>query len=643
MAYWSNSEGGNWSVLSNWLFSTPPGSGDLVVFVSGPLTAPSVIDPAYANSVLGPITLQPGVILDVQKSVSTPALTYASADGSGQDGGLIEVGNGAVLTLESDLVNQGIYIQGDGIGTEGTFVVAGSVQGGGQLTLDGVDFSTTVGIDDTTGQFVTLQLQNGATYTAAAGTFFDAGTIDLAGNAEANFAALTAGELANPYGSFVGQVVTMIGSNNELVLPNTPDGRSLAITGFGISDRIEIAGLSVASASYSNGALSFYAAGGGLLATLTNVSLQVGLPSSLDASHFSIGSDSTGSYVLFASCFVPGTRILTPGGEVPVERLREGDLVMTRTAQGLVPARASWIGRRRIDLRSHPYPWMVAPIRILRSAFADNVPHRDLVLSPDHCIAVDGRLVPAKMLVNNATILREEPAAVLYLHVECETHSLILAEGLAVESYLDTGNRAMFENAGMGLLLHPDFAVNRASRSWDQACAPLAVDPAVVQPMWQRLADRARDLGLLAPAPVATTEEAELCVIADGCRLCPVAVRDGRHVFLLPSTVSAVTLQSRTARPAGEQPWSGDERRLGVAVRQILLRGAGEVQVLAADDAALRRGWWPAESDGTTSWRWTDGAGVVTLDFPVRMIEVELAMTARYPLLASGAGWLRAA
>ncbi len=31
----------------------------------------------------------------------------------------------------------------------------------------------------------------------------------------------------------------------------------------------------------------------------------------------------------------------------------------------------------------------MAPIRVERDAFADNVPHRDLLLSPDHAVFVE--------------------------------------------------------------------------------------------------------------------------------------------------------------------------------------------------------------------------------------------------------------
>jgi hypothetical protein len=37
---------------------------------------------------------------------------------------------------------------------------------------------------------------------------------------------------------------------------------------------------------------------------------------------------------------------------------------------------------------------------------------------------------------------------VTYFHVELPRHDVVLAEGAAAESYLDTGNRSAFANAG---------------------------------------------------------------------------------------------------------------------------------------------------------------------------------------------------
>ena len=87
---------------------------------------------------------------------------------------------------------------------------------------------------------------------------------------------------------------------------------------------------------------------------------------------------------------------------------------------------------------------MVAPIRIQRDAFADGMPHRDLVVSPDHAIFVDGKLICARQLVNGTTIRQElDWTAVDYYHVELDQHAILLAEGLPAESYLDTGNQRL--------------------------------------------------------------------------------------------------------------------------------------------------------------------------------------------------------
>jgi hypothetical protein len=73
------------------------------------------------------------------------------------------------------------------------------------------------------------------------------------------------------------------------------------------------------------------------------------------------------------------------------------------------------------------------------------VPHRDLLVMPEHCILVQGRLIPARMLVKGRSILIDrDVVSYQYFHAELETHGILLAEGLTAESYLDTGNRAIF-------------------------------------------------------------------------------------------------------------------------------------------------------------------------------------------------------
>ena len=171
-------------------------------------------------------------------------------------------------------------------------------------------------------------------------------------------------------------------------------------------------------------------------------------------------------------------------GRHPVEQLAEGQHVAVLRDGEIAFTPITWIGERRINLTAHPQPQTAAPVRILAGAIGENLPERDLVLSPDHCLFLDGKLIPAKALINGMTIvqLRSQPS-VHYFHVEVDPHAVLLAEGLPVESYLDTGNRAYFENAGAALVLHPEFTINAGLKAWEtHACAPLTVQPEAVRP-----------------------------------------------------------------------------------------------------------------------------------------------------------------
>jgi hypothetical protein len=146
----------------------------------------------------------------------------------------------------------------------------------------------------------------------------------------------------------------------------------------------------------------------------------------------------------FVFCFLAGTMIATPAGETPVESLAIGDLVLT--ADGRV-APVRWVGVQTVvsvfadRLRSFP-------IHITAGAFGDGLPARDLLVSPDHALMLDGVLVQAGALVNGTTIVREAamPERFTYFHVELKDHALILAEGVPAETFLDTVTRRRFDN-----------------------------------------------------------------------------------------------------------------------------------------------------------------------------------------------------
>ncbi len=169
------------------------------------------------------------------------------------------------------------------------------------------------------------------------------------------------------------------------------------------------------------------------------------------------------------ACFAQGTRIATIDGPIPVEALRPG---LTALLADGSTAPIIWIGQRAVDCARHPDPGSVHPIRVARGAFASGVPSRDLYLSPDHAILDDGVLIPIRHLVNGTTIRPVATDHVRYFHVELPQHAALLAEGLAAESYLDTGDRASFSNGGPVTALHPLYGRFRRDA---EGFAPLVV------------------------------------------------------------------------------------------------------------------------------------------------------------------------
>lgn len=135
-------------------------------------------------------------------------------------------------------------------------------------------------------------------------------------------------------------------------------------------------------------------------------------------------------------CFVAGTLIRTPDGDVPVETLIPGDLVET-VDEGAQPLR--WIGMRQVKGVGK-----LAPVRFEAGALGE---HRELLLSPQHRVMIRDTyaelmfgetevLVAAKDLVNDSTIRRQECDAVTYVHILFDRHQVVFSEELATESFL---------------------------------------------------------------------------------------------------------------------------------------------------------------------------------------------------------------
>ena len=350
----------------------------------------------------------------------------------------------------------------------------------------------------------------------------------------------------------------------------------------------------------------------------------------LQASDFSFGS----------ACYASGTCILTDRGEVAVEHLRAGDHVTTMSGASR-PIR--WIGYRRIDFSRHPDPRQVWPVRVAASAFDENLPRRDLWLSPDHAVYMRGALIPIKLLVNGSTIRQIQMNAVTYYHVELSRHDILLAEGLPAESYLDTGNRFMFENGGTSLLLHPHLGnENDQARRDAEFCVPFVSDAERVEPLWRSLAARAEKLGF-PPRVLAVTDDPMLCIRIEGRDFKPVHHLANRYQFVLPRSRNNARLVSRSTVPSDMRPWVDDVRNLGVAIRRIIVWRGAQCSEIALDDPRLVDGWWAIERDNATMWRWTDGNAALPIEGDRLMVEIVVSGTVPYSITEHCAKETRAA
>lgn len=336
------------------------------------------------------------------------------------------------------------------------------------------------------------------------------------------------------------------------------------------------------------------------------------------------------------TCFLPGAMIATPEGERAVEALQAGDAVLAVEHGRQVIRRLIWTGNQPIVVPDDRSAAELLPVRIRRHALAEDVPHTDLLVTPEHGLLMDGRLVPARMLVNGRSILIEtEMRRYTAHHVETEPHAIIIANGLLTESYLDAGARS--RRSGVVVRL----PTTGESQMGDPP-AQLEVSRDVVEPLWQAIADRAERLGMPATLTAATlTDDPNLRLVNEnGCEILPLCVHDGRAIFLVPGTLGAAWLRSRSARPCDViGPFVDDRRELGLLV--------GEVAVWQLESRRLLRhhlaiktlsGWHAPEA---AHCRWTDGNALLPLapdpEAATLLVEVQILGGGPYLVAEFGA------
>jgi autotransporter passenger strand-loop-strand repeat protein len=358
-----------------------------------------------------------------------------------------------------------------------TGVASGTTVSGGELTVASggvvVDTKVVAGA---------AMIASGAAAVASGGrdvgvTLVSSGTETVYATGVADDTVVSNGgtQIVSSGGSAVGATVSGFGTQN--VLSGGTDSYTVVI-----SDGTQQVFGSAAYTSITSGGVGYVQSGGtSISATITSQGQQIiygggtASAATVSANGFEVvfsgqtvstivgsgGSEQVGAgraSALYADVLSGGyltVVIRTPSTDTPVEQLRPGDLLVTATGQRRP---IIWIGQRQVDCRRHPDPAAVWPVLIAAGAFADGIPARDLLLSPDHAVFADDVLIPIRQLINATSIRQIETPSIRYFHVELSTHDVILAAGLPTESYLDTGNRAAFGNASVAMQRHPDFA-----------------------------------------------------------------------------------------------------------------------------------------------------------------------------------------
>jgi hypothetical protein len=435
------------------------GSGGAVGIPSTPYDGPGTLE--VTNSIAAVATLTSSgaatnnAVVDVDANGN---LTFSVLSGTFNDLGVMEAQNGGILTINSS--------------GGGTFNNAGSLSNNTGVIANGGSVQVNAALGANDGYW---GIENGSTIefnTPVAST----GTINFIGHANETLkmdqvATFGGAILGFDYGEVLDfgpiNLGTVVYDGTNLTLEN-PSGGTIAV--LDAPNMYDSDGYPVTPGTYavvndgttSDGGMYFATAGNGDEIMGTNPSPAL-------------------------ACFAAGTRIATPQGPVAVESLKVGDEVCT--VLGGKPQAITWVGHRRIDCAKHNAPRLVWPVRIAAGAFGRGQPSRDLLLSPDHAVYVDGVLIPVKHLLNGATIAQVPCDSVTYHHVELARHDVLLAEDMPAESYLAGADRTVFANHAGVVAMHPDLS----SRVWEaEGCAELIVTGTVLDAVRARLDRTAR-------------------------------------------------------------------------------------------------------------------------------------------------------
>ncbi|MFD1881128.1 Hint domain-containing protein [Paracoccus pacificus] len=150
-------------------------------------------------------------------------------------------------------------------------------------------------------------------------------------------------------------------------------------------------------------------------------------------------------------CLTRGTRVATPLGEVAVENLSDGDLVVTKDHGAKRIARILGKTLSPSELLWNPE---LRPVCISAGALGHGLPEADLIVSPQHRILVRSKIAQRMFGVPEVLVAAKRLTAldgievvhdleqVEYFHILFDQHEVIFANGAETES-LYTGAEAL--------------------------------------------------------------------------------------------------------------------------------------------------------------------------------------------------------
>jgi hypothetical protein len=333
--------------------------------------------------------------------------------------GVVTIAGDHTLQIDSNLhvmAGETLVLSGSTIEESTGLLIAGN----GTFEVSGGSFSNSANLTRGAGQDLDLKNTNFSTNSPVIG----AGTIILDGST------------LNMENNDPATAISFAGSNNVLDIPYYSSAEG-PLENLGFGDTIHTAPGDTLSlvANHSAGGYELV----DWLGYMATISTNVSLAPRVTPSEF---VNKSGNF--YAICFMAGTAIATPDGQVPVETLKIGDLVTLADGRAMP---MTWLGKQAVSTRFAD-PMRVLPIRIKADALGDGIPRRDLLASPEHAFIVDGILVQAGALVNGVSILRESdvPEVFTYYHVELADHSLVLAENVPAESFVNHVERMAFDN-----------------------------------------------------------------------------------------------------------------------------------------------------------------------------------------------------